>query len=159
MPNFPDAFQAYATDETQSVGLSAGVMTLCFTILSNSALTLGCMEIGHFQGTCMTGWALSCSLMVYSAGNWPIPWNLSGNFLMRFSLDLIETVFLGVGGTGVGPGRWEVSWRTLTAQFILTTFNLSHDWSPRIAGPGVSATYQQGLCTGGIRLPDDRPMK
>ena len=52
----------------------------------------------------MTGWALSHSLMVYSPGNWPMPWNLSGNFLMRSSVDLIGTVFLGVGGAGVGPG-------------------------------------------------------
>ena len=91
----------------------------------------------------MTGWALSCSLMMYSPGNWPMPWNLSGNFLRRSSVDLIGTVLLGVGGAGVGPGRWEVSWMTLTAQFILTTFNLSHDGIPRIAGPGVSSTYQQ----------------
>ena len=64
-----DAFQPYATDETQSVGLSTGVRTPGFAILSNSALTLGHMEIGYFQGTCMTGWALSHSLMVYSPGN------------------------------------------------------------------------------------------
>ena len=62
---------------------------------------------------------------------------------MRLSVDLIGTVFLGTGGAGVGPGRWEVSWMTLIAQFILTTSNLSHDGSPRMAGPGVSATYQQ----------------
>ena len=81
----------------------------------------------------MTGRALSHTLMVYSPGNWPIPWNLSGDFLMRSSVDLIGTVFLGVGGTGVGPGRWEVSWMTLTVQFILTTSNLSHDENPRMA--------------------------
>ena len=57
----------------------------------------------------MTGWALLCSLMVYSPGNWPMPLNLSGNFLMWSSVDLIGTVFLGVGGAGVGTGRWEVS--------------------------------------------------
>ena len=69
MHNSSDAFQAYATDEIQSVGSSIGVMTPSFTILSNSALTLGHMEIGHFWGTCMTGWALSYSLMVYYTGN------------------------------------------------------------------------------------------
>ena len=47
MCNSPDAFQAYATDETQSV---TGVMTPGFTILSNSVLTLGCMEMGHYWG-------------------------------------------------------------------------------------------------------------
>ena len=50
MHNSPAFFQAYAIDETQSVGSSTGVMTPSFTILSNSALTLGYMEIGHFGG-------------------------------------------------------------------------------------------------------------
>ena len=72
-----------------------------------------------------------------------MPLNLSGNFLMRSSVDLIEAVFLGVGGAGVGPGSQEVSLMTLTAHFILTTSNLSHDGSPSMVGPGVSATYQQ----------------
>ena len=67
--NSPDTFQAHATDETQSVGSSRGVMTPSFTILFNSALTLGHVEIGHFQGVCMTGLALSPRLMVYSPGN------------------------------------------------------------------------------------------
>ena len=80
MHNSPDPFQAYVTDETQSVGSSTGVMTPTFTIVSNSALTLGHMEIGHFWGACLTGWALSHSLMVYLPGNWPMPWNLSGKF-------------------------------------------------------------------------------
>ena len=74
-----------------------------------------------------------------------MPWHLSQNFLMRSSVDLIGTVFLGVAGAGVGPGRSEVPWMTLTAQFILTTSNLSNEGSPRMAGPGVSATYQQEL--------------
>ena len=143
MHNSLDAFQAYAIDETQSVGSSTEAMTQSFTILSNSALTSGHMEIGHFQGTCMTGWALSHSLMVYSPGNWPMPWNRSQNFLMRSSVDLIGSVFLGVAGAGVGPGRWEVPWMILTAQFILTTSKLSHDGSPSMAAPEVSATYQQ----------------
>ena len=116
-------------------------MTPSFTIFSNSALTLGCMEIDHFQGTYMTGWALSHSLMVFSPGNQPMPCNLSGNFLMWSSVDLIGAVFLGVGGAGMGLGSQEVSWMTLTAQFILMTSNLSHDGSPRMSGPGVPATY------------------
>ena len=69
-----------------------------------------------------------------------MPWNLSGSFLMRSSVDLIGAIFLAVGGAGVGQGRQEVSWMTLTAQFILTTSNPSHDGSPRMAGPGKSAT-------------------
>ena len=70
-----------------------------------------------------------------------MPWDLSGNLLMRSSVDLIGTVFLGVGGAGVGPGRWEVFWMTLTAQYTLTTSNFLHEESPRMAGPEVSATY------------------
>ena len=50
----------------------------------------------------MTGWTLSHSMVGYSQGNWPMPWNLSGHFLMRCSVDLIGAVFLGVGGTGAG---------------------------------------------------------
>ena len=143
--NSPGSFQAYAIDETQSITSSSGVMTPSFTILSNSALTLGCMEIGHFHVACMTGWALSCSLMVYSSGNQPMPWNLSGNSLMRYSVDFIGVVFLGVSGAagaGVGCGSWEVSWMTLTAQFILMTSYLSHNGGPRKAGLGMPATYQ-----------------
>ena len=89
----------------------------------------------------MTGWTSLCSLMVYSPGNWPMTWNLYGNFLMRSSVDLIWTVFMGAAGAGVGPSRWEMSWITLTAQFSLTTSNISHDGSPRMAGPGVYATH------------------
>ena len=40
MCNLPDAFQAYATGETQSVGSSTGVMAPSFTILSNSECRL-----------------------------------------------------------------------------------------------------------------------
>ena len=93
----------------------------------------------------MAGWALSCSLMVYSSENLSMSWNLSGHSLMRSSVDLIGVVFLVVGaaGDGVGPGSWKVSWMTLSAQFILMTSNLSHDGNLRMAGPGMSATYQQ----------------
>ena len=56
-----------------------------------------------------------------------MPWNLSGNSLMRSTVDLIGVAFMGVvgaAGSYVGPGSWEVSWMTLTAQFILMTSNL-----------------------------------
>ena len=89
-----------------------------------------------------------------------------GNSLMRSSVDLIGVVFLGIDSAadaGAGPGSWKVSWMTLTAQFILTTSNLSHNGSPRMAGPGMSATptgvHWMGLCTRGARLPCARPMK
>ena len=44
MCNLLDVLQAYVTDQIKSVGSSTGVMTPSFTILSNSALTLGCTE-------------------------------------------------------------------------------------------------------------------
>ena len=41
---------------------------------------------------------------------------------------------------------------TLTAQFILTTSNISHDGTPRMAGPGVSTTYGQEFIWQGFAL-------
>ena len=77
-----------------------------------------------------------------------MPWKLSGNSLLRSSVDLIEVVFLGVGvagGAGAGLSSWEVFWITLMAQLILMTSNHSHNGIPRMAGLRVSAMYQQGL--------------
>ena len=152
-----------ATDKTQSVGSSTGVMIPSFTILSNSFLTLEHMEIGHFLGVCMTGWVLSHSMMVYSLGNWPMPWSLSGNFLMRSSIDLIGTVFLSVGAAGMGPGRWEVSWMTLTVQFILTTSNFSCVGAPGLQDQGCLPHINRSLSGVVVhwetRLPDNRPTK
>ena len=112
----------------------------------------------------MTGLVLSHSLMAYLPGNWPMPWNLSGNFLMRFSVHLIGTVFLGVGGAGVRPGQAGSVLDDLDGTVHFNNFNLSHDGSPRIARPRVSATYQQEFIWWGCALeepglPDDRPIK
>ena len=108
--NLPYSFQAYTADETQSIGSSTRVMTWSFTILYNSALTLGNMEIGHCHSTCVTGWVLSHSLVEYLLRNWPMPQNLSGNSLMRSSVDLTGVVFLGAVGAGAGLGGSEVFW-------------------------------------------------
>ena len=45
-------------------------------------------------------------------------------------------------GADVGLGDLVSGWATVTAQFIFTTANLSHDRRPRMAGLGVSVTYQ-----------------
>ena len=45
-------------------------------------------------------------------------------------------------GAGTGLGGFVVGWITVMAQFIFTTTSLSHDGRPRMAGPGVSVTYQ-----------------
>ena len=43
---------------------------------------------------------------------------------------------------GTGLGGFVSGWITVTAQLIFTTANLLHDGRPRMAGQGVSATYQ-----------------
>ena len=43
---------------------------------------------------------------------------------------------------GAGLEGFVSHWIVVMAQFILTTTNLLHDGRPRMAGPGVSATYQ-----------------
>ena len=72
-----------------------------------------------------------------------MPWNLSGKFFDEVLCRLDWSCFLVVAGTGVGPGSQEVSWMTLTVQFILMTSNFLHDGNLRMAGPGMSATCQQ----------------
>ena len=57
------------------------------------SLTLGHNAIGHFLGACMTGWASGHSHILYSPGNLPIPVNLSGNSLVRSSVDLMHLDF------------------------------------------------------------------
>ena len=47
--------------------------------------------------------------------------------------------------TGAGFGGFVLGHLTVMAQFIFTIASLSHDGRPRMAGPGVSATYQYEL--------------
>ena len=87
---------------------------------------------------------------MYSPGNLPIPVNQSGNSIIKSSVDLMGLAAAGAAvgltvvavGTDAGLGGFVPGWITVMAQFILTTANLSHDGRPRMAGPGVSATYQ-----------------
>ena len=44
---------------------------------------------------------------------------------------------------GAGLGGFVLAWIPVIAQFILMTANLLHDGRPKMAGLGVSATYQQ----------------
>ena len=48
----------------------------------------------------MTGWVSGCSHIFYSPGNLPIPVNLSGNSLVKSSVDFMHLDFdvLAVGG-------------------------------------------------------------
>ena len=77
-----------------------------------------------------------------------MPLNQSGNSLIKSSVDLVDLAAPGavaglvvatVVGTGAGfvPGCL-----TMMAQFIFTTASFSLEGRPRMAGPGVSATYQ-----------------
>ena len=80
---------------------------------------------------------------MYSPGNLPIYVNGSGNSLIKSSVGLAAVGLTAAAvGVGAGFGGFVLGWITVTAQFILTTSNLLHDGRPRMAGPGVSATYQ-----------------
>ena len=76
--------------------------------------------------------------------------NQSGNCLIKSSVDLMGLAVAGAAvsltavavGAGVGLGGFVLGWIVVTAQFILTSSNLSQDGRPRMAGLGVSATYQ-----------------
>ena len=88
--------------------------------------------------------------MVYSPGNLPIPVNWSGNSLIKSLVDLMGLAAAGAAvcltavavGAGAGLGGFVLGWITVMAQFILTTASLWHVGRPRMAGLGVSATYQ-----------------
>ena len=107
--------------------------------------------MGHFLGACMMGRTSWQSQMVYSLGNLPITVNQSGNSLIKSSVNLrgLSTVAV---GAGAGLGGLVSDWATVMAQFIFTTANLSHDRRPRMAGSGVSVTYQNE-CTLWVQVP------
>ena len=77
-----------------------------------------------------------------------MPWNRSGNSFIKSSVDLMDLVaseaVAGLlvaavveAGAGCVPGCL-----TVMAQFIFMTASFSLEGRPRMAGPGVSATYQ-----------------
>ena len=77
-----------------------------------------------------------------------MPWNQSGNSLIKSSVDLMALAASGAvaglvvatvveTGAGCEPGCL-----TVMAQFIFTTASFSLEGRPRMVGPGVSTTYQ-----------------
>ena len=77
-----------------------------------------------------------------------MPWNQSGNSLIKSSVDLMDLAASGaVAGlvvaavveTGAGC---VLGCLTVTAQFIFITASFSLEGRPRMVGTGVSATYQ-----------------
>ena len=85
---------------------------------------------------------------MYSPGNLPMPLNQSGNLFIKSSVDLMDLAASGtVAGlvvatvvetrAGCVPGHL-----TMMAQFIFMTASFSLEGGPRMAGPGVSVTYQ-----------------
>ena len=135
-------------EDTQSIGSSTWVITPRHSILSRCSLTFGHKVMGHFLGACITGCASWWSQILYSPGNWPMPWNQSGNSLIKLSVDLMDLAASGaVAGLVVaavvemGAGC-VLGCLTLMAQFIFTTASFSLEGRPRMVGPGVSTMYQ-----------------
>ena len=107
--------------------------------------------MGHFLGACNTGWTSCQSQILYSPGNLPIPVNKSGNSFIKSSVDLMDLAAVwAVAGlaavavveTDAGHGGFVPGHMTVMAQFIFMTASFSLEGRPRMAGPGVSATYQ-----------------
>ena len=77
--------------------------------------------------------------------------NQSGNSFIKSSVDLMDLAAVGtvvglvaaaVLETGAGHGRFVPGGMTVMEQFIFTTASFSLEGRPKMAGPGVSVTYQ-----------------
>ena len=80
-----------------------------------------------------------------------MPMNQSWNSFIKLSVDLMDLAAVGtVAGlvvatvveTGAGHGGFVPGCMTVMAHFIFMTASLSLEGRPRMAGPGVSVTYQ-----------------
>ena len=80
-----------------------------------------------------------------------MPVNQSWNSFIKSSVVLMDLAavwtvagltFVAVVEAGAGLGGFVLGLMTVMAQFIFMITSLSHDGRPRMAGPGVSATYQ-----------------
>ena len=77
-----------------------------------------------------------------------MPWNQSGNSLIKLSVDLMDLAALGAVADLVVATVVEtdagcvLGCLTVMAQFIFTTASFSLEGRPRMARPGVFAMYQ-----------------
>ena len=128
MRNFPFDFLLYTMLDTQSVGSSTFSITPSSTIWLISFLTSSLMWIGHRLGACTTGVTAGSSVMWNVSRNFPMPLKQSGYSRWRSSFEF--------NGGGC----------SLTAQFKVTKLSLRQEGSPKITGPGVSATKNSASC-------------
>ena len=135
-------------EDTQSIGSSTRVITPRHSILLRCSLTFGHKAMGHFLGACIKDVHHDGVGFCNSLGNRPMPWNQSGNSLMKLSVDLMGVAASGaVAGLVVaavveaGAGCVQ-GCLTVMAQFIFTTASFSLEGRPRMVGTGVSAMYQ-----------------
>ena len=156
-------------EDTQCVSSSTWVITPRCSILSRCSLTFGHKAMGHFLGACIMGWTSCWSCILYSPGNLPMLVNWSGNSFIKSSVDLMDLAavgtvaaltFIAVVEAGARLGGFVPGCMTVTAQFIFMIASLSHDGRPKVAGQGVSATYQYELILWGQmpRLPGCQAM-
>ena len=122
MRNFPFDFLLTTMLDTQPVGSSTFSITPRSTIWLISFFTSSLTWIGHRLGACTTGVTVGSNVMWNVSRNFPIHSKQSGYICSKYYFDFS-------GG-----------WSSFTAQFKVTNFSLRHVGSPKITGPGVSAT-------------------
>ena len=135
-------------EDIQSVGSSTWVIMPRHSILSRCSLTFENKVMEHFLGACIMEWASWQSQILYLPGNLLMPLNQSGNSFIKSSVDLMDLAVSGAiaglvvaavveTGAGCVPGHL-----TVMAQLIFMNASFSLESRPRMAGAGVSATYQ-----------------
>ena len=159
----PDSFQAYATDKTVSIGSSTEVIT--HQDLQSCPIlhyAIGCMEIGQFWGYdwqvghCHIAWwcihqGTDLCLGTYLGLFWLGPLS---TWLELFSWVLVVLEWGQAGGMCL---RW--LWHHISCWQLPISHIEPQDNRTRGVYHIPTGVYLVGLCTGGTRVPGDRPMK
>ena len=133
------------------MGSSTWVITPRHSILSRCSLTFGCKVRGHFLGGMYHEMNIMSELDLVvtreSTNSCELIWELlyqviSGPDGLGCCVDCSRLDLCCCGGSSAGFGGFVLGCRTVTTQFIFTIASLLHDGRPRMAGLGVSATYQ-----------------